>query len=440
MMLSRPIVVRTIGYMTMLAVSLPLAGCAGWSQHLPTALLQSVASRPVLTLQSEMQEPTAPDLIEASGALEARGVAVAAELGGRVTRIEVDEGDAVSRGQVLVELDESDLAVEIAQARAALQVALAELAQAKAWSRPEEIAAARSVLQQALTMSEGSRQRWMDAVEARENPQRLQLRITAAQTDLALAEQDVELSKAELEAAKQSRDREKWGRIEYRIEDRGVAAAEEALKATQAILDGAHQKLEALQVMRETPLILEAEMHAAEAAYRIAQADAAVAEAELAAVQTPPLDEDVAIGAAKVHQAEAALHTLEVVRKKMALPAPCDGIVTSRAVETGEIAVPGAPLLTIADAREVTLTVYVPETLIGWVTLGQKAVATVDSYPDRGFMGQVVHIADQAEFTPRNVQTREERVNTVFAVKILLPNADQKLKSGMPADALIQIG
>jgi HlyD family secretion protein len=407
---------------------------------MPTVLRQFDLGGLGFTQYARPEGSTTSTLIEASGAIEARGVAVVAELGGRVTGIAVSEGDRVRQGQVLVELDESDLAVQIAQAQAGLQVAQAKSARASARTRPEEIAAAQSTLHQALIQTQGSWQQWQDAVQARDDPQELQLRITEAQTVLALAERDVELAEAELEAAKQSRDREKWGSVEYRIEEKGVAAAEAALQAARATRDGAQAKLAALHAMRERPLNLEAKMHAAEAAHRMAQADVDVARANLAAVQAPPLDEDVAIAEAGVRLAEAGLHTLEVIRKKMALQAPRDGIVSSRAVEAGEMAVPGARLLTIADIGEVTLTIYVPETQIGRVRLGQEAVAMVDSYPGRGFVGQVTHIADRAEFTPHNVQTKEERVNTVFAVKIALPNAEQRLKPGMPADALLRVG
>jgi HlyD family secretion protein len=429
---------RLVKYVASLTITLSFAGCAHWTQQIPHGIRQFDLGRLGLAQYAGPEGSAAPRLIETSGAIEARGVAVVAELGGRVTRVAASEGDRVTRGQVVVELDEGDLAVQIAQAQAGLQVAQAELARARAQTRPEEIAAAQSTLHQVLVQARGSWQQWQDSAQARDDPQELRLRITEAQTSLALADRDVELAEAELEAAKQSRDREKWGSVEYRIEERGVAAAEAALQAAQATQDGAQAKLKALHAIRQRPLILEAEVHAAEAAYRIAQADVAAAQADLAAVKAPPLDEDVAIAEARVHQAEAALHTMEVTRKKMALRAPCDGIVSGRAVEAGEMAAPGAPLLTIADIGEVTLTVYVPETQIGRVRLGQEAVVTVDSYPGRGFVGQVTHIADRAEFTPRNVQTKEERVNTVFAVSITLPNPEQRLKPGMPADALLR--
>ena len=413
------------------------SGCGGWSQRVAVALPQIDLWQPGLARLGLAQSEASPWL-EASGTIEAREVAVIAELGGRVVGVTVGEGEAVKRGQVLVRLDESDLTVQITQAQVALKVAQAELAQAQAEVRPEEVAAARSALRQALVQALGRWRDWQNAIQARDDPQELQLRITEAQTALALAKCDVEIAEAELEATKQSRDREKWGSVEYRIAQKGVEAAEESLKATQAAQAGAQAKLAALQATRDQPLVLEAQVHGAEAAYQVARADVAVAKAELVAVKAPPLAEDVAIAQAKVHQAEAALHTLEVMRKKITLRAPCDGLISSRAVEVQEIAAPGMPLLTIADLSGVTLTVYVPETQIGRIKLGQEAVVTVDSYPGQGFVGQVTHIADHAEFTPRNVQIKEERVNTVFAVKITLPNPEQRLRPGMPADAFIK--
>jgi len=108
-------------------------------------------------------------------------------------------------------------------------------------------------------------------------------------------------------------------------------------------------------------------------------------------------------------------------------------------VSAGELAAPNFSLLTIADLDQVTLTVYVPENQIGLVKVGQTVHVNVDSFPERTFSGEVVHIASRAEFTPKNVQTKEERVSTVFAVKIGIPNPDHALKPGMPADAQVLV-
>jgi multidrug resistance efflux pump len=104
----------------------------------------------------------------------------------------------------------------------------------------------------------------------------------------------------------------------------------------------------------------------------------------------------------------------------------------------GEVALAGATLLTIANLDEVELTIYIPEDELNRVYLGQEVGVQVDSFPGRVFSGTVSYISQQAEFTPKNVQTEKERVNMVFAVRVRLPNSEHLLKPGMPADALIR--
>ena len=113
---------------------------------------------------------------------------------------------------------------------------------------------------------------------------------------------------------------------------------------------------------------------------------------------------------------------------------PIAGTVLYRSVEPGEFASPGAPLITVADLDRLTLTVYVPEDRYGLILLGESYPVTVDSYPATVFTGTVSHIADRAEFTPRNVQTTDSRKTTVFAIKLALGQNGGQLKPGMPAD------
>jgi len=119
----------------------------------------------------------------------------------------------------------------------------------------------------------------------------------------------------------------------------------------------------------------------------------------------------------------------------MALTSPHSGVVTSRSANEGEAALAGTTLLTVADLDEVKLTIYVPEDELDSVYIGQEVEVRVDSFPERAFPGTVASIAQQAEFTPKNVQTEKDRVNMVFAVRVRLPNPDHLLKPGMPADA-----
>jgi multidrug resistance efflux pump len=122
----------------------------------------------------------------------------------------------------------------------------------------------------------------------------------------------------------------------------------------------------------------------------------------------------------------------------MTIRAPISGLVTSLEANVGEMAIPGATLMTLANLDEVTLTIYIPEDEIGKVMLGREVEVMVDSFPGEVFLGEVVYISPRAEFTPRNVQTKEERVSMVFAVEVRLSNPEHKLKPGMPADAVVK--
>jgi HlyD family secretion protein len=195
--------------------------------------------------------------------------------------------------------------------------------------------------------------------------------------------------------------------------------------------------LATLEALRDNPLAVVSQVHMAEAQYDIAVAGVAVAKAKLDELQAGPTAEEVAVAEAQVAQAGSAISALESQIEKLTLRSPIAGLVTSRSVHEGEAAIAGATLLSVANLDEVKLTVYIPEDELGRVYLGQQVEVQVDSFPGRVFTGTVSYISQQAEFTPRNVQTEEERVNMVFAVRVRLPNPDHLLKPGMPADAVI---
>jgi multidrug resistance efflux pump len=137
-----------------------------------------------------------------------------------------------------------------------------------------------------------------------------------------------------------------------------------------------------------------------------------------------------------VDQAQANLKLLDTQISKLVVYAPMDGVILVRNVEPGEFVQPGSTALSMADLKELTITVYVPEDRYGQIRLGQQAEVTVDSFPGTTFSGEVTYISDQAEFTPRNVQTVEGRSSTVYAVKLKVTDSDGKLKIGMPADVV----
>ena len=188
---------------------------------------------------------------------------------------------------------------------------------------------------------------------------------------------------------------------------------------------------------------------------RVDQAQAALdqAERELEKLQDGPDPDDVALAEARLKAAgvglavaetqvgiaEAALAALEVQIEKMVVTSPVEGTVLVRLVEPGEVVAPGAPLITLAQLDVLTITVYLPEDRYGQIKVGQSAQVSVDSFPDVVFEAMVTRIADEAEYTPRNVQTEEDRRTTVFAIELSVQDPDGRLKPGMPADVIFSM-
>jgi multidrug resistance efflux pump len=133
-------------------------------------------------------------------------------------------------------------------------------------------------------------------------------------------------------------------------------------------------------------------------------------------------------------QALAALSLLQIQLNKSIVTSPVDATVMTINNEVGELVGAGSSVVHLAKLDMVSLTVYIPEDVYGRIPVGQKVTINVDSYPGETFYGEVIYISDEAEFTPRNVQTVEGRKATVYAVKIEIPNKEHKLKPGMPAD------
>jgi HlyD family secretion protein len=378
--------------------------------------------------------------IAASGFIEGDEVLVAAEVGGLVAEVRVSEGDPVEVGQLLIRLDDALLQTQRGEALAAVAAVEANLARVLAGPRTAEIAAARAALAQAVAQRDGAQNAVEHARQALENPQELNAQIVEAETQVALAEQGLELAEAELSKTEflyevyddQGGDTERSWAL-------NVAAARAALDGAQARLDGAHRYLNVLYSTRADSLTLQAELHLAEMQYDIAQAAVEAARAALDELEAGPTAEEIAVAEAQVHQAEGALGLIDAQLAQLAIASPITGTVASRSIHAGETAAPGSTLLTLVNLDEVTLVVYVPENQIGRVRVGQPVVVAVDSFPGRTFVGQVTTIASEAEFTPRNVQTQEERVNLVFAVKVTIPNPNHALKPGMPADAFIRL-
>ena len=368
-------------------------------------------------------------------------MAITAELGGRVLKVAVAQGDEVLPGQVLVELEQADLLAQQIQLEAAVATLKANLALLKAPVQAEAIALAEAQLQQAQAARDGANLVWAQTQSLLNNPHELNARLSQAQAQVTEAEKNVELAQVnlkrmEIQAEAASRNQSNnVGLAGAEAAQLQLQSAQQGTQLADVALIGAKNQLDHLVQLRNRPLALLAQANAAEASFYQAEALVDVAQANLRAIKAGASAEDMAIAQAQVQEAEAALAIVEVQLAKQNLLAPRQGIVSQKLINPGELAQPGAMLLELNDIETVYLSIYIPVTSLGAVKINQQAEVYVDAYPEETFRGYVSFIAPEAEYTPRNVQTQEERVNLVFAVQITLSNADHRLKPGMPADA-----
>ncbi|HEY69798.1 MAG TPA: HlyD family efflux transporter periplasmic adaptor subunit [Anaerolineae bacterium] len=216
--------------------------------------------------------------------------------------------------------------------------------------------------------------------------------------------------------------------------DEELIIAQAGLDEAQGKVDAAEAEL-ALLIAQYSPFDPpDAELHLAQTAVAIAEAELQLAQAEFDRVQAGASEGEIAVAQAQLAEAEANLALIDLQIERMTLRAPVDGVVGQVLVNVGEIAKAGGPLIQVIDRSDLRLTVYVPETQVARLAVGDSVVVTVDAYPDDSWDGNIARIADQAQFTPSNVQTVEERVKLVFAVEITVEDESGRLKSGMPAD------
>ncbi|MGZ5439450.1 MAG: HlyD family secretion protein, partial [Candidatus Aminicenantales bacterium] len=176
----------------------------------------------------------------------------------------------------------------------------------------------------------------------------------------------------------------------------------------------------------------------AEARLTVAEAQRSAAAEALNKVRRLARPEEIQAAEARLAQARAAADLLTKTISDCTITAPAGGIVTHKAVEAGELVTPGATVVTLTELDSVYVMIYVTETEMGRVRLGDAVEVRIDAFRDRAFAGKITYISPEAEFTPKNVQTKEDRVKLVFGVKVEIENKDGLLKPGLPADALFR--
>ena len=240
-----------------------------------------------------------------------------------------------------------------------------------------------------------------------------------------------------------------------RADDAVTQAALEALQAgsrkeeiagAQATLDQATADLRRLGPdearigeLHQQGIVSARDYEAVHASLEAAKARVRQAEQQFTLVRKGPRSEDIAQGRARHEQSQQSLALAQTQLGYATLTAPFAGVVLSVNVEPREYVAPGTPVATLGNLATVWLRAYVEETDLGRVKVGQKALLTTDTFPGRKYEGRVSFVSSEAEFTPKSVQTKKERVKLVYRIKIDVPNPNMELKPGMPADAEIQL-
>jgi HlyD family secretion protein len=339
---------------------------------------------------------------EWSGTVEARTISVGSRVGGRVLQIRVKEGDRVLVGQVLLELEPGDLPAQRLMAKGQLDQAQASLEKAKKGARPEEIEEARARAQTAAAALQETR------IGARTE------QIAAAHARYVAAQ--VAADKAKLDA-----DRAEKLFASSSISRGQLDDAEATLNGASAQREAARQELEELQNGSRHEDIVQATARAAEAR----------ANAQLVAAGSRI--EDIEAAEAEVEAAQGKLDQVDVMLAELQIRSPRPARVESLDLRPGDILGPNATAATLIEDDQLYVRIYVPETQIGHIHPGQDVPIRVDSFPNRTFRGKVEHINAEGEYSPRNLQTADERADQVFAARIGVSEGEPDLRAGMAA-------
>lgn len=340
--------------------------------------------------------------LKVSGFLEADDIRPGSRVGGRVKQVLIEEGQSVSQGDLLFELEPFDLLERRAEAAAGLAEAKANYEKLVAGYRTEEIAKAQAQVDQlkarlALLVN-GPRQQEIDSAVA-------ELQLADAEYRLAKAKQTrIEILFAKKTASKDELD-----------------TANTELQATAARKE-VRQK--ALDLLKEGTRIEEIE----EARAQLKQAEEA-----WQLLKNGNRREDIAQAEASVNKAEAALQVIDDQIRELKVFAPLDGTIEAVTLQPGDLVGSNVPVISILDWNHLWVRCYVPENHLD-IHIDQEVDVTFDSYPDKVFKGRVTFVSRQAEFVPRNVQTPEERSKQVFRIKVRIEDQDKLLRPGMSAD------
>ena len=430
-------------------------------------LLKSISLAAVFAILLSACAVTETDKFSASGTFSANDTSIASELSGKVTTLEMAEGESVTTGQTLFTIDDEVSQAQYDQAKAAVAAAEAAVEASRAQAASAE-AQYQLTLQGALVQDMPARQtEWSTSLPDDYQPAwyftEIEL-IAAAQTQVDNAEEALTTALTDLENEQKKASSKDFLAAEERLALAEVSlsvanttydqaqsanngdledAALEIKDAAQAEFDSALSDYQRMLTSSAADSIILARSRVA-----VAQASLDNARETLLTLQTG--DQSLQVTAAKtaaeaaaslvkqaeagLEQAQQAMNLAQLQLDRTTIESPVDGVVLTSNVEVGDLAVAGGTVMRVANLDTLDLVVYLPEDEYGQVSLGDVVSISVDSFPDETFEGKIVRISDEAEFTPKNVQTETGRKATVYAIKVQVDNPDHKLKPGMPAD------
>ncbi len=297
-----------------------------------------------------------PDLIEASGNIEATNVIVSSKVNGEIKKILFDEGQFVNEGDTVMIIDHETLQLQLDQAEASEEVAQAQLDLLRKGARKEDI-----------------------------------------------------------------------------------SQAEEAVKQAQVNYDLTKKDKERMENLYQSNSISQNQYDNANAKFELAQAQLKSAKDNFTKLKNFARPEEIQQAEANLNRQKAAAKLLKKSINDSYVQSPINGVIVDKFFEKGETVTQMSSLFKVSDLRTVDLIIYVSEEELGKVKLGREADVSVDAFPGKTYSGKVTYISPEAEFTPKNIQTKDERTKLVFAVKIKIDNPKYELKPGMPADASVHI-
>jgi membrane fusion protein YbhG len=378
-------------------------------------VLAALATAGVVTYRSMHQDPT--NRIVVSGNIELNQVDIAFKTSGRLIERDVNEGDHVTKGEVIARLDPEQLLRQRDTAEAALQTVTAQAAEAATaleWQR------------QSVKAELQLRNADLSAAES----QLLQLKNGARPQEIREAQAGVAAAQSQYLQAKKDWDR---AQTLYKNDDISTSQHDMArtrFESAEANLNAAQEKADLVTAgpRAETIEAAAAQVEKAKAGVQAAQADA---------LDTQRREQDVVARQGDIRRARAQIALINSELADMTVTSPINGVVLVKAADVGEVLAPGTNVVTVGDIDHPWLRAYIRETDLGRVKLGAKARVTTDSFPGKVYDGRVSFISSEAEFTPKQIQTAEERVKLVYRIKIDIDNPRHELKSNMPADAEI---